>query len=335
MLHLHNGDSTANTLREAGFPGTHCAFREALTSGPTPHGLSPDEWFDLRARHLSTLAEPGFGTIRRELRAQTDTLNHLNQHDEIILWFEHDLFCQTHLIYLLDHFARHPVTPARLSLICINQFPGQPNFRGLGELTAEQMASLFDTRHAITPAEFQLAQRAWAAYGAPDPPAIVALLDTDTSALPFLRAALLLHLGRFPSVTHGLSQAESTLLSLIAEGHTSYLKLCLAFFNAMPAYGLGDLALQEDLQRMAQGTHPLIELNEFNDDASWRNVTCQLTVTGEQVRAHAADFVTLNGLDRWLGGVHLTGENLWRWDAQRQRLVNSEPEQYQGHPTRP
>ena len=36
MLHIHNGDSSADTLREAGFPGTHFAFREALTSGPTP-----------------------------------------------------------------------------------------------------------------------------------------------------------------------------------------------------------------------------------------------------------------------------------------------------------
>jgi hypothetical protein len=35
------------------------------------------------------------------------------------------------------------------------------------------------------------------------------------------------------------------------------------------------------------------------------------------------DRVTVCGLDRWLGGVHLSGsERLWRWDAAHARLVN-------------
>jgi hypothetical protein len=319
MFHLHNGDSTADTMRAANFPGTHFAFREALTSGATPAGLSLDEWCKLRARALSGLAEQEAVTIEQELRAQAATLNNLAHHDEIILWFEHDLFCQTHLIYLLDHFARHPVTTARLSLICINAFPGKPDFRGLGELTAEQMASLFDTRHAITPAEFELAQRAWAVYSSPDPQTIADLLDTDTTALPYLREAWLLHLGRFPSVMNGLNQAENMLLTLIAAGHRSYLNLCPAFFNAMPAYGLGDLAIREDLQRMANAPQPLLALNGL-DDSDWRNATCALTETGWQVLAHAADFVALNGIDRWLGGVHLTDQKRWRWNAQSLRL---------------
>lgn len=164
MLHIHNGDSTANTMREAGFPGTHFAFREALATGPTPQGLSQDEWFAVRATHLAGMAAQDAPNIQQELAAQAATLASANPHDEIILWFEHDLFCQINLIYLLDRFARHTVTPARLSLICIGAFPGKPNFHGLGELTAAEMASLFDTRHEVSAAELQLAQRAWQAF---------------------------------------------------------------------------------------------------------------------------------------------------------------------------
>lgn len=324
MLHIHNGDSTADMLRAAGFPGTHFAFREALTTGATPQGLPKslldDEWLDLRARELSTLAGQDFARVRQELQQQAATLATLCQHDEIILWFEHDLFCQTHLIFLLDHFARHSVAPARLSLICINQFPGKPDFRGLGELTAEQMASLFDTRHEVKPAEMQLAQRAWSAYCASDPLVLVSLLDTDTSALPFLSEALLLHLGRFPSVFNGLNQAENTLLSLMADGHSSYMNVCPAFFNAMPTYGLGDLAIREDLQRMANVSQPLLTLTGLDQGEDWRAVHCQLTVTGEQVRVGQADFIQCNSVDRWLGGVHLANDNLWRWNAAHQRL---------------
>lgn len=320
MLHIHNGDSTANTLREAGFPGTHFAFREALATGPTPEGLSQDDWLAVRANHLAGLAVQDVAKIRQELAAQDATLAGLSQHDEIILWFEHDLFCQINLIHLLDRFARNPVAPARLSLICIGAFPGKPNFHGLGELTAEQMASLFDTRHTVSAAELQLAQRAWQTYCSPDPRALAKLLDEDTSALPFLRAALLQHLARFPALHNGLSHAENTLLALIAAGHTAYMKLCPAFFNAEPAYGLGDLQIQNDLNHMAAAPHPLLQLAGLNDATNWRNVTCQLTVTGQQVSAGQADFVNLNGLELWLGGVHLTTKQLWRWDEQTHRL---------------
>jgi hypothetical protein len=39
MLHIHNGDSTANTLKEFGFAGDHGAFQEVLMEGPAPRGL--------------------------------------------------------------------------------------------------------------------------------------------------------------------------------------------------------------------------------------------------------------------------------------------------------
>jgi hypothetical protein len=321
MLHIHNGDSTANTLREAGFPGTHFAFREALASGPTPQGLSKDEWFAVRAKDLAGMALQDVANIQQELAAQEATLASLNQHDEIILWFEHDLFCQTHLIYLLDFFTRHPVAPARLSLICIGAFPGKPNFHGLGELTAAEMASLFDTRHEVSAAESQLAQRAWQAFCAPDPHVLANFINEDTSALPFLRNALLQHLGRFPSIRNGLSHAENTLLALIAAGNNAYMKLCPAFFNAEPAYGLGDTQIQDDLKHMADATHPLLELSGLDEQSAWHKMACSLTATGQQVSAGQADFVNLNGLDMWLGGVHLTTERLWRWDEQQAKLA--------------
>ena len=35
-----------------------------------------------------------------------------------------------------------------------------------------------------------------------------------------------------------------------------------------------------------------------------------------------ADFLDMNGIDLWLGGVHLRDkENLWRFDEQTQRLI--------------
>ena len=47
----------------------------------------------------------------------------------------------------------------------------------------------------------------------------------------------------------------------------------------------------------------------------------------EQAKHHQvlngdADHVILNGIDRWLGGVHVTTRSLWRWDAATRTLLN-------------
>jgi hypothetical protein len=323
MLHIHNGDSTAGMMREAGFPGQHFAFREALASGPTPQGLSKDQWIEVRATYLTGEDEADHAEIKRDLAAMASLLANIDGHEEVILWFEHDLFCQINLVYLLDLFARQPARQSRLSLICIGEFPGITNFRGLGQLTAPQMASLFDTRHIITEAELSLGQRAWAAYCSPDPRNIERLLSLDTSALPFLRGALGQHLMRFPSVRNGLSAAENKLLGFIADGISNCGSLCQAFFDAEPAYGLGDTQILHDLQHLADAAQPLIQLDGVDDaarSAAWLRAKCSITETGQRVLAGQADFIELNGIDLWLGGVHLSNDHLWRWDEQQQVL---------------
>ena len=38
-----------------------------------------------------------------------------------------------------------------------------------------------------------------------------------------------------------------------------------------------------------------------------------------------ADHVDLNGVDRWIGGVHLRGHTVdWRWDEATERIVGRE-----------
>jgi hypothetical protein len=47
-----------------------------------------------------------------------------------------------------------------------------------------------------------------------------------------------------------------------------------------------------------------------------------MTDTGARVLTGAADHATLNGIDRWIGGVHLRGRHLpWRWDDRTETIV--------------
>jgi hypothetical protein len=47
-----------------------------------------------------------------------------------------------------------------------------------------------------------------------------------------------------------------------------------------------------------------------------------LTSAGARVLAGQADQLALNGIDRWIGGVHLQGHHVpWRWNDATETLV--------------
>lgn len=334
MLHIHNGGSTAGTLTEFGFPGEHKAFQEVLMDGPARGGLSPDEWLEVRARFLAEAYELKLKNCEKDLQEQEAWLRRFSEHDETTLWFEHDLFCQINLIYLLDWFSNQSMGKTRLSLICIGEFKDVEDFRGLGQLTGEQLASLFDGRHEVTGQELSLAARVWAAYCSADPGEIARLIDDDTSVIPFLGHALRLHLMRFPSVKNGLGRIENTALEMISSGAIGFKSLFPRFGEAEPAYGMGDSQFWCALKRMGQVRHPLIAITISglgDDDPAvksnrYYDASFQLTETGRAVLAGERDFIELNGIDHWLGGMHLRDEGgFWRWDDQVGQLTRGNP----------
>ena len=328
MLHVHNGDSSANVLKESGLGGEHLVWREALIEGPTPAGLTPDEWRAVRARHLAETYGLKFDECFEDLRGQEEALACFPEHEEVVLWFEHDLFCQAMLLYLLDWFSRRELGRTRLSLVCVGEFPGVGDFRGLGQLSPAQMASLFDTRHRVAEEELRLAARAWRAYCAPDPRALQDLLADDTSALPFLKPALRAHLERFPSTRNGLGRVENLALELVAEGNQDFRALFAAFGRRAPLYGLGDAQLWLVMKRLLKAPRPLLSSDVDADrpptPETLADASFALTDEGRAVLAGGADFVGQGGTDYWLGGVHLSDtHDVWRWDERRQTITTT------------
>ena len=327
MLHIHNGDSSANMAKESSLPGEHFAWRESLVTGPTPAQISGEEWRRVRAQHLSEAYGVDLQECERELLGQEQKLSSVGEDEEVVLWFEHDLFCQTNLLYLLNWFAQQGTGNTKLSLICIGEFPGKENFRGLGELNAEQMASLFPGRQQVTTSQLKLAESAWQAYCSPDPTNIENLIRSDTSALPFLGRALQVHLRRFPSTKNGLGSIEGRGLEIIHGGRIVWIDVFRGFGDAEPDYGLGDAQFWLALQRMSGGRKPLLRIGGGNSVGGEltpdivHNAEFELTEHGRSVLRGEADFVELNGIDLWLGGVHLTAHNLWRWDESSKTIM--------------
>ncbi len=329
MLHLHNGDSSANILKESGLTGEHLSWREALIGGPAQQNLSAEEWRRLRAAHLAEAYALKPEMTARDLLEQERALSGFSQHQEVVLWFEHDLFCQLHLIYLLQWFAGRELGQTKLSLICIDRFHGVDDFRGLGQLSPRQLASLFASRREVTDEQLKLAVAAWQAYCSPTPLDLQRFNDNETSALPFLKNSLRAHLARFPSTLNGLGRVEQQALKLIDAGHREFKGLFREFGAQQPIYGLGDFQFWNELQRMTRAPKPLLLMSNVEAEGAlasgaFLKAVFELTPEGALVLEGKEDFVELNGVDLWLGGVHLKGkENLWRWNDGSERLERS------------
>lgn len=78
---------------------------------------------------------------------------------------------------------------------------------------------------------------------------------------------------------------------------------------------MGDLSFWQIAKTLASGPSPLITLDAQTEMTGAPSGTVALTARGRDVLAGRADHVKLNGIDRWLGGVHLTPRNDYRWDG--------------------
>jgi len=303
MIHIFNGDFVAEAAKRTGIDGEHLAFREALAVGPVPRGVD----IETRARFLSGGYHENLLRIRNGLLDQERALDAAMDHDEVVLWFEHDLFCLANLLRLLERFATH----RRLTLV----WSPEPLSN------VEDLLMQFESRTAVTPMMIEHARKAWAAFTSPDPREINQLIRSDAREFPFLTEAMTLHAARFPSTLNGLGIVEQRLLDAIGLGSADFLAVFARFDPDPPRLGFGDLEAMRTLRRMSSMAVPLITMTEENGTPP--KALFARTEIGEKVLRGEADAVIINDPDEWIGGVQLTRENLWRWDADRREIVAS------------
>jgi len=312
-LHVANGTSVTDTLALTGIPGTLSIWADPLHDGPVPAGLSDAELVEVRTRYLLGDFAPSEDRWN-DLRRWREVIDDHGSYDELVLWFEHDLFDQLNLIQLLSYLRVRPPVGKIVSLICINSFPGHPDFHGLGELPPPELASLFETRHLLIDAEYALAERAWQAFREPMPEALDEFRRSDTAALPYLARALERFLEDYPSTAEGLSRSERRVLRL-ADNGISFERAYPRMHEGEDAHYISGESFVDLVEELTKTSPPLLQVVD-------RSIS--LTSEGREVLAGRKDRVSC-GLDRWMGGVHLkTGERpIWRWDEVERRIQSN------------
>jgi hypothetical protein len=170
-------------------------------------------------------------------------------------------------------------------------------------------------------AQYRTARAAWNAFTSPDPSEIERFFATDTSALPFIAASLRRHLEQFPSADNGLSRTERQALSVLRDqGSLSGPGLFVAVRDLEEQVFMGDVSFYKIVADLSEARQPLVQIS---DTLQHRLGDVTITDTGRKVLDGRADHIALNGIDRWLGGVHLKGKKAtWCWDRASERIVS-------------
>jgi hypothetical protein len=209
ILHIVNGDAFGDKLRASGIVGEVLVWRESLYEGPIGMQMSDSVLLSIRASYMRRqhgIPEEMFKSITLHQEKALDKLS--VDVEEVVLWFEHDLYYQLMLCYLLSRLFALPSRAFRLSLLTINQFPGVELFYGLGQLTVDQISHLQHKWLPVNEDQLHLSYKVWTAYSASEPQPMADLMEEDLSELPFLKNALQTNLERYPSMQNGLNTNE-------------------------------------------------------------------------------------------------------------------------------
>jgi hypothetical protein len=188
----------------------------------------------------------------------------------------------------------------------------------------EEMATFFNSRSTIPARRLAIAGKAWNLYSGSNPALLERFAKKHLKTEPVLCNALLCQLQQYPSVKSGLSISEEALLVEV-EARRNGLRCVAYVLGYDDQFRTGDDELFQSIGQFLQGDVPLIERNEkdvrITSMKELKKIELSLTAAGRDVLSGKADQIALNGIDRWIGGVHLKGKAVpWRWDADQRSL---------------
>ncbi|MCJ8210840.1 DUF1835 domain-containing protein [Mucilaginibacter sp. RS28] len=248
ILHILNGDATAAGFNTSGIEGDAIIWREVFSEGPLSAAIDAEFW-NTRAQWISETFHTTPDEYRANVLGQLEKLG--NPYTEINLWFEFDLHCQVNLLGVMQLLSRQiDLDEPVISLICPDNYPGVEDFRGMGQLTGDQLEDLYESRVQLSEYDFKLAAEAWDVYVKQEGPALQQFIQSIGfwGNMHMLKPALEAHLKRLQKNENGLNHIQQTLKDIYDSGVTERAEIYKQFWAKEKIYGMGDSELDAYLQ---------------------------------------------------------------------------------------
>jgi hypothetical protein len=252
-LHILNGDSTHGIFKQTSISGDVVVWREMLCEGKVVKDVGSDPFWKERYSYFEK--EIGVGKLEYFDKTVKELiqLQDIASYDEIVLWFEYDLFCQINLLALCTYLLKSYRKDIRYFLVCTGKEKGKGQLQTLTDYLPEEYENLYRNKIRISRNLLLFAQNAWEVYAEND---INALKDFDfnqSKKFVYLQAAIDQHLLRFKD-EKGLNQIDHKILSLVSSGIHSekeLIKELLCWQKEDTVYGFGDVQYENYIKKLS------------------------------------------------------------------------------------
>jgi len=251
-LHILNGDSTYAIFKKSAVSGDVIVWREMLCEGKIVKDVGSDQFWKERYSYFEN--ELGiekldyFDKTIKELIQLEDVSNY----NEIVLWFEYDLFCQVNLLALCTYLLKSYRKDVLYFLVCTGKENGKSQLQTLADYSPNEYQNLYQKKTKLSRNDFLFAQKAWEVYVENG---INSLKDFDfnkSKKFIYLQVAIDQHLLRVKD-EDGLNQIDYQILKLINVGfhnEKDLLKELLHWQKENTVYGFGDLQYKNYIKKL-------------------------------------------------------------------------------------
>lgn len=329
-MHLINGDSAAGTFRQAYHLPRDAilVFRDVLSCGELKEYTDMQKWYDYRSAYWSLcFHEHGFGAVDESDKMPRDFYCHLDElknEKQIDLWIGCALSDQLLLVFVVMLFDHYRLDFSKLNIHQYLTFDKKNlTVGGVGLLSPDNIKKLAPKPHTLNEVEISYCLSVWQAITTDTPIQLTKILSDKNTPMPLLFKALQNLLYRYPDMHTGLSYFDELILKQSKERGPKAARVIgyTMAHDMRPEDGgniheldmVGDIYLFARLKRLAKLDTPLLALDVMNK--SLRETTVQVTDFGSEVLEGKHNVIEVNGIDDWVGGVHLSAGNIWFQDG--------------------
>ena len=322
-LHIFTGDAAAMTVGGAlAIPENQLLIQhDVIACGPLPAFASRGEWISTRDDFWQEVCGgPELEEFPNDLVIDA---GEIGRADRVTLWIGAGLSDRLLLatVLRLSDLVGFDLPPLETMEITGHKTLSVPVL-GWGMLRANDVGR--PIARAVDTHQILRARRAWAGLTAPTPASLRSCLDAidDDSELA---AAMFTLIGRYPDATSGLSHWDAALLAAMSSAESNAFTVIGGAIGANHHWldPVGDSYLFWRLRRLADPAlnEPLLTLS--GDRNTPRNCRVMPTAFGIEVRDGRASHVAVNGVDDWIGGVHLRQATGSPWVRRGDELIQS------------
>ncbi len=335
-FHITNDEPTAHLLQRAGMRGLQLAWKDPLYVGPVTK-----ESLELRTRNrVKYFSQQGWGekqSLLSHFQERNLKLKQITEFKKVSLWFDRNMYNQLQLIELLDCLSHYP--DISVFLINVSKIIQRENSLNLDKLSVADIKSLYHRETEITANQLSIGLDAWRCFAEPDPRYLLHFKRQDMSTMPYLYDAMKRLQQQYPSTMNGLSRTQRQVMDVVDGYPEIGVQAAFEKVQAMEERPfLSPAMFWMVLKELSRCDAPALEIWK-QEDSKQENASastsksnlqelfqiCHLRITdvGREVLRYHLDWLQVNGINRWIGGVHLQDGNIWRYDPKRSQLVNT------------